>query len=137
MLNLIDELTNWYIRFNRRRLKGENGLEDTTHALNTLFETLFTLVRTLSAFTPFLTENIYQGLRPFFPADISNLGVGDDVRSLHFLPFPQAREEYFDTTIERQVSRLQAVIELGRTTRERMVVPLKVCSLCPLTLSTR
>ncbi|GAA6058910.1 hypothetical protein JCM10212_002862 [Sporobolomyces blumeae] len=125
MLNLIDELTNWYIRFNRRRLKGENGLEDTTYALNTLFETLFTLVRTLSAFTPFLTENIYQGLRPFFPADVSGLGVGDDVRSLHFLPFPTAREEYFDTVIERQVSRLQAVIELGRTIRERMVVPLK------------
>ncbi|GAA5837845.1 hypothetical protein JCM11251_004675 [Rhodosporidiobolus azoricus] len=125
MLNLIDELTNWYIRFNRRRLKGENGLEDTVHALNTLFETLFTLVRTLSSFTPFLTENIYQGLRPFFPEDISGLDVGQDVRSLHFLPFPHVREAYFDPVIERQVSRLQAVIELGRTVRERMVVPLK------------
>lgn len=47
MLNLIDELTNWYIRFNRRRLKGEGGLEDVQSALNTLFETLFTLARTL------------------------------------------------------------------------------------------
>lgn len=46
MLNLIDELTNWYIRFNRRRLKGEGGLEDVTSALNTLFETLITLART-------------------------------------------------------------------------------------------
>ncbi|GJN91022.1 hypothetical protein Rhopal_004036-T1 [Rhodotorula paludigena] len=125
MLNLIDELTNWYIRFNRRRLKGENGLEDTTHALNTLFETLFTLVRTLAPFTPFVTENIYQGLRPFFPADEASLAVGDDLRSLHFLAFPHARAEYFDPVIERQVSRLQAVIELGRTVRERMVIPLK------------
>lgn len=47
MLNLIDELTNWYIRFNRRRLKGEGGLEDCQSALNTLFETLFTLARTM------------------------------------------------------------------------------------------
>ncbi|GAA5973857.1 hypothetical protein JCM11641_003196 [Rhodosporidiobolus odoratus] len=125
MLNLIDELTNWYIRFNRTRLKGANGLEDTLNALNTLFETLFTLVRTLSSFTPFITENIYQGLRPFFPEDVSGLDVGEDVRSLHFLPFPHAREEYFDPVIERQVSRLQAVIELSRTVRERMVVPLK------------
>ncbi|TNY21876.1 putative ILS1-isoleucyl-tRNA synthetase [Rhodotorula diobovata] len=125
MLNLIDELTNWYIRFNRRRLKGENGLEDTTHALNTLFETLFTLVRTLSCFTPFLTEHIYQGLRPYFPDDTASLEVGSDLRSLHFLSFPKARAEYFDPVIERQVSRLQAVIELGRTVRERMVVPLK------------
>lgn len=47
LLDLIDELTNWYIRFNRKRLKGEDGVEDTVAALNTLFETLFTLCRTM------------------------------------------------------------------------------------------
>ena len=47
LLDLVDELTNWYIRFNRRRLKGEDGKEDTIAALNTLFETLFTLCRTM------------------------------------------------------------------------------------------
>lgn len=36
------------------------------------------------------------------------------------------REEYFDPVIERQASRLQAVIELGRVVRERSVIPLKV-----------
>jgi isoleucyl-tRNA synthetase len=50
LLSLVDELTNWYIRFNRRRLKGEDGKEDTTAALNTLFETLFTLCRTMVRF---------------------------------------------------------------------------------------
>lgn len=47
LLDLVDELTNWYIRFNRRRLKGEDGAEDTIAALNTLFETLLTLCRTM------------------------------------------------------------------------------------------
>ena len=47
LLDLVDELTNWYIRFNRLRLKGEDGKEDTQVALNTLFETLFTLCRTM------------------------------------------------------------------------------------------
>lgn len=47
MLILLDELTNWYIRFNRRRLKGENGVDDTVAALQTLFETLLTLARAL------------------------------------------------------------------------------------------
>ena len=50
LLGLIDELTNWYIRFNRKRLKGEDGKEDTIAALNTLFETLFTLCRTMVRF---------------------------------------------------------------------------------------
>ncbi len=47
LLDLVDELTNWYIRFNRKRLKGEDGNEDTIAALNTLFETLFTLCRAM------------------------------------------------------------------------------------------
>ena len=47
LLDLVDELTNWYIRFNRKRLKGEDGVEDTVAALNTLFEALFTLCRTM------------------------------------------------------------------------------------------
>ena len=47
LVDLVDELTNWYIRFNRKRLKGEDGKKDTILALNTLFETLFTLCRTM------------------------------------------------------------------------------------------
>lgn len=121
LLDLIDELTNWYIRFNRRRLKGEDGLEDTVVALNILFETLFTLCRTMSSYTPFLTENIYQSLRAFIPEDP---GAGD-TRSVHFLLFPDVKEEYFDPTIERQVKRMQTVIELTRNIRERNNLSLK------------
>ena len=54
------------------------------------------------------------------------MSMGEDVRSLHFLPFPTVRQEYLDPVVQRQVGRLQAVIELGRTVRERFVLPLKV-----------
>jgi isoleucyl-tRNA synthetase len=47
LLQLVDELTNWYLRFNRRRLKGENGPEDALMAMNTLFEVLLTLCKTM------------------------------------------------------------------------------------------
>lgn len=79
-----------------------------------------------SAFTPFLTENIYQGLRKFLPSDLSHLGLGDDLRSVHFLPFPVVRQEYFDPVVERQVQRLQAVIVLARTVRDKHTLPLRV-----------
>ncbi|VDC06970.1 unnamed protein product [Peniophora sp. CBMAI 1063] len=121
LLDLIDELTNWYIRFNRRRLKGEDGKEDTVAALNTLFETLFTLCRTMSSYTPFVTENIYQTLRTFIPEDPK----AGDTRSVHFLLFPDVKEEYFDEVIERQVKRMQTVIELTRNIRERHNISLK------------
>ncbi|KAI9898174.1 hypothetical protein N3K66_006534 [Trichothecium roseum] len=121
LLGLIDNTTNWYIRFNRKRLKGENGLEDTLHALNALFEVLFTLCRGLAPFTPFLTDNIYQRLLPFIPKDMR---AADD-QSVHFLKFPEVREELFDTVVERRVGRMQRVIDLARVSRERRTIGLK------------
>ncbi|KAL9554700.1 isoleucine--tRNA ligase [Mucor bainieri] len=121
LLNMIDTLTNWYVRFNRKRLKGENGLDDAKLAMNTLYEVLFTLCSTMAPFTPYLVENMYQNLKNFAP---KNPNVVDD-RSIHFLDFPTVREEYFDPEIERAVGRMQAVIELGRTIRERKNISLK------------
>ncbi|EDN09527.1 hypothetical protein HCAG_06694 [Histoplasma mississippiense (nom. inval.)] len=121
LLGLIDNTTNWYIRFNRRRLKGELGLDDTLHALNTLFEVLYTLVRGLAPFTPFITDNIYLRLLPHIPKSLQ----AEDSRSVHFLAFPEVREELFDDVIERQVGRMQKVIELGRIARERRSIGLK------------
>jgi isoleucyl-tRNA synthetase len=123
LLSLIDELTNWYIRFNRQRLKGAGGEADTYAALNTLFETLYTLCRTMSSFTPFLTENIYQGLRPFLPAPAAD--DTQDYRSVHFLPFPAVNQQYLDPAIQRRFAALQTVIELTRTLRERNNLPLR------------
>ena len=118
---MIDNTTNWYIRFNRKRLKGENGVEDTKHALNTLFEVLFTLCRGLAPFTPFITETIYSKLLPHIPKELQ----AEDARSVHFLAFPDVRQELFNPVIERQVSRMQKVIELARVSRERRTVGLK------------
>lgn len=121
LLGQIDNTTNWYIRFNRRRLKGEFGVDDTMYALNTLFEVLYTLARCLAPFTPFLTDNIYLRIAPYLPKALQ----GKDSRSVHFLPFPEVREELFDEDVERRVGRMQRVIELGRVSRERRTIGLK------------
>lgn len=67
---------------------------------------------------------MYQNLQKYIPSSNSN-----DVRSVHFLSFPEVREEYFDLEIERIVSRMQAVIELGRYIREKKNIGLKVQNL--------
>ncbi|OGE54633.1 hypothetical protein PENARI_c005G02750 [Penicillium arizonense] len=121
LLELIENTTNWYIRFNRKRLKGENGVDDTLHALNTLFEVIYTLIRGLAPFTPFITDNIYQRLLPHIPEALR----AEDSRCVHFLPFPEVRQELFDEVVERRVSRMQKVIDLGRVSRERRAIGLK------------
>ena len=122
---MIDDTTNWYIRFNRKRLKGEYGIEDTLHALNSLFEVLFVLVRALAPFIPFLTDNIYQRLQQYIPKEM----LPADARSVHFLAFPEFRPELFDQDIERRVGRMQKVIELNRVARDRKAIGLKVRSI--------
>lgn len=121
LLEMIDNTTNWYIRFNRRRLKGENGKDEALHALNTLFEVLYTTVRGLAPFTPFITDNIFQRIVKHIPSSLH----GEDMRSVHFLPYPEVREELFDDVVERRVKRMQTVIEQGRLCRDRRTVSLK------------
>lgn len=68
-----------------------------------------------------MTENLYQSLRPFIPED----STSGDTRSVHFLSFPEVKEEYFNVDIERQMQRMQAVIDLTRNIRERNNLSLK------------
>ncbi|KAJ3241775.1 isoleucine--tRNA ligase [Chytriomyces hyalinus] len=121
LLSLIDMLTNWYIRFNRKRLKGDNGVEDADKALHTLFEVLFTLSKMMAPFTPFITETMYQNLKTC----IIESDTDEDTRSVHFLMFPEVKSQYFNQDVERAVSRMQSVIECGRYIRDKRSLPLK------------
>lgn len=122
LLAFLDDLTNWYIRLNRARLKGENGADDAVVALNTLFEALYSFVRAMAPFTPFLAETVYQQLKVGFGP---NWGKDADVRSVHFLEYPERRDELRDDETERSVNRMRRVIELGRTIREKQTISLK------------
>lgn len=83
---------------------------------------MLTLHLLQSSFTPFTAENLYHGLLPFAPPPKN---PEEDVRSVHFVMYPEVREEYFDPVVERQVKRMQAIIELTRIIRERQRIPIK------------
>ena len=123
LLEMIESLTNWYIRLNRRRLKGESGVKSSVTGLNTLFEVLFVLVRALAPFTPFASDHIYRLLANYLPESL--LSSYQDSRSVHFLPYPSASTELIDHEVERKVKRMQTVVSLARTSRERKTISLK------------
>lgn len=131
LLAFIDDLTNWYIRFNRRRIKGytDDGVEDTKMGLNTLSEALLTLSRAMAPFTPYLADGIYLRIKEYFTQEQLELFSVNpkikDIRSVHFLSYPSVREELFDSKIELAVSRMQKVIDLGRNIREKKTISLK------------
>uniref|UniRef100_H2SY47 isoleucine--tRNA ligase n=1 Tax=Takifugu rubripes TaxID=31033 RepID=H2SY47_TAKRU len=122
LVRFVDMLTNWYVRTNRRRLKGESGTEDCLWALETLFSVLFSMCRLMAPFTPFITEIMYQNLQHLIdPVSVEE----KDATSIHYLMLPQVRESLIDKRIENAVSQMQSVIELGRVIRDRKTMPIK------------
>ena len=127
LMKFIDNLTNWYVRTNRKRLKGEgNSSKDCRSALDTLFSVLFTMVKVFAPFTPFLTEHMYQNLKNLVDwSKDDSVKSEKDRASVHYLMIPKPREDLINEDIERSVARMQRVIELGRVLRDRKTMPVK------------
>lgn len=122
LLRFIEALTNWYIRFNRRRLRGDAGTEEQQVSLTVLFDVIYNFCVIMAPFAPLFSENLYQRLRPYKRA--REAALADD-RSVHFLFYPQVRSQFFNEDMERAFGRLQQVVESMRTLRESRNIPLK------------
>lgn len=120
LLAFLDKLTNWYIRLNRSRIKGDFGEEDCFNSLNVLFSTMLNLVILLSPLVPFITETIYQNLRNGLEKDSPMYE-----ESIHYLRIPTYDESLIDEKIEEIMKNMISVIELGRQLREKKGILLK------------
>ena len=107
--DLVDDLSNWYVRRGRSRFWGKGMAGDKEAAFVTLAEVLATLSRLIAPFTPFMAESIYQNLvRSVDP---------DAPESVHLCAFPEADESRIDPEMERQMKALLGVVTLGRACR--------------------
>ena len=108
LFNFIEDLTNWFIRLNRRRFWEEGMSADKSAAYSTLHTTLENLSRLMAPFAPFLADHIYQELKAF---------GGNTEESVHLCSYPEADEHRINSTLELAVGRMQQVVLLGRQKR--------------------
>lgn len=120
LLKFLNDFTNWYVRLNRRRLKGETDLQDWKLALDVLYDALMSLTLLMAPFTPFMTEMIYQNLHRALPE-----GSEWKAQSVHFVMIPHFNPDLLNEHIEFSVKNMQKVVEIGRVIRERKAIPLK------------
>lgn len=120
LLKFLDNLTNWYVKLNRKRIKGETGTADCKVALDVLYDTLVNMTVLMAPFTPFLTETIYQNLAKALPEGHSRRQT-----SVHFVEMPQFNESLIKLEIEETVKRMQKIIEIGRKLRDNKKISLK------------
>jgi isoleucyl-tRNA synthetase len=117
LVNFLEDLTNWYVRLNRDRMKGGNGPEDALLSLCTLYDVLLNSCILLAPYTPFITELLYQNLARALPE-----GHPLKCKSVHWVMIPDYDPEALNPDVLLAVERLQSVVELGRTCRERKKV---------------
>jgi isoleucyl-tRNA synthetase len=107
----IDDLSNWYVRRNRRRFwKSENDA-DKLAAYTTLYQCLVTLSQLLAPFVPFIAEELYQNLlRPVNPKARE---------SVHLSDFPTADETKINDKLNSDVELAMKISSLGRAARAK------------------
>ncbi len=121
----IDDLSNWYIRRNRRRFWRSRDASDSDKnaAYETLYEVLVTLCRLLAPCIPFLTERMYQNLvlgRDLAsPAAVATTPDAANLPdSVHLCDWPTPNSQLLDDQLNRRMAAAQAVVRLGHKLRE-------------------
>jgi len=105
----IDQLSNWYVRRNRRRFwKSEMG-RDKLAAYQTLYECLVTVTKLMAPFAPFLAEELYR--------DLNTVTGREQAESVHLTLIPDVDERVIDPDLERRMERAEKIVMLVRAMR--------------------
>ncbi|MFI5144141.1 MAG: isoleucine--tRNA ligase [Ignavibacteria bacterium] len=99
----IDDLSNWYVRRNRKRFRNPENDKDKYSAYITLYEVLTELFKMVSPIAPFLTEELYRNI------------TGNE--SVHLSSFGKINENDIDAALEQEMRLAQKIVYLVRTMR--------------------
>jgi isoleucyl-tRNA synthetase len=123
-----DNLSNWYVRLNRKRFWGGGFTQDKLSAYQTLYTCLETVARLMSPIAPFYADRLYLDL-------ISATGR-DHAESVHLARFPEYKEAEVDKSLEERMSLAQditsMVLALRRKVNIKVRQPLQ-CIMVPVT----
>ena len=109
---VVDELSNWYVRRNRRRFWKSGADTDKLAAYRTLYEALVTLTKLMAPMAPFVSEAVYRNLV---------LSVTPDApESVHLAAWPEADAALIDDGLLRDMNALVRVVELGTRGARRL-----------------
>ncbi len=104
---LVDDVSNWYVRLNRRRFWSAGLDEDKLDAYATLYRALLVVSKLTAPVAPFFSETIYRRLTD----------SGEDNRSVHLADFPEPDNALVDEKLEATVGTVQKIVSLGRAAR--------------------
>ena len=112
-----DNLSNWYVRLNRKRFWGGGFTQDKLSAYQTLYTCLETVAKLMAPIAPFYADRLYGDL-------ISATGR-DNVVSVHLAKFPEYNEKMVDKELEAQMQMAQDVTSMVLALRRKVNIKVR------------
>ncbi|HEX7735306.1 MAG TPA: isoleucine--tRNA ligase [Ktedonobacteraceae bacterium] len=112
--DFLENLSNWYVRRNRKRFYTTGMDSDKVAAYLTLYECLTTLITLLAPFVPFTTEELYQNL-------VRSVNPSAPL-SVHLSDWPEVDESLIDEQLARETHLVLLVVGLGHSARKGIKV---------------
>ena len=112
-----DNLSNWYVRLNRKRFWGSAMSTDKLSAYQTLYTCLETVAKLMAPVAPFYADRLYM--------DLINVTGRDNVVSVHLAKFPEADETLIDKELETRMAMAQQVTSMVLALRRKVNIKVR------------
>ena len=107
-----DDLSNWYVRLNRKRFWGKDMSDDKRSAYDTLYTCLMTVAKLLAPFAPFYADQLYKDL-------------GGELDSVHLDTFPVADESVINKELEARMEMAQKITSMVLALRRKVNIKVR------------
>ena len=108
---VVDNLSNWFVRLNRKRFWGSSMSQDKLSAYQTLYICLETLSKLIAPVSPFFADRLYT--------DLMAVTQREDAASVHLARYPQYNEVFEDKELEKRMELAQQVTSMVLSLRKK------------------
>ena len=112
-----ENLSNWYVRLNRKRFWGGELNEDKLAAYQTLYTCLETVVMLAAPIAPFITDRIF--------CDLNAVSGRHTEQSVHLAEYPKCSEELICSQLEEMMSLAQRASSMVLALRRKVNIKVR------------
>ena len=112
-----ENLSNWYVRLNRKRFWGGEMNADKLAAFQTLYTCLITVAKLGSPIAPFFMDQLFM--------DLNNVSGNDPAESVHLSDFPKYNKFYIDKELEERMDHAQRISSMVLALRRKVGIKVR------------
>lgn len=112
-----ENLSNWYVRLNRKRFWGGGYSKDKISAYQTLYKCLETIAQLMAPIAPFYADKLFK--------DLNQVTSLHDVESVHISRFPQSIEKHINKALEERMDIAQRISSMVLSLRRKVNIKVR------------